>query len=87
MTRVQSKFLEKVVKGASVFVGTALLVYGFYLMFLYLGYDNEQASGLAFITTIGGSIIYLAVGMAWQQAKYEVEEETRRVEQALKGKL
>lgn len=85
MTRVQRKFLQKIRAGLAVFSAVIAFTAGVIFLYRFFGFDAEAASSLGLLTVMVVSIGGFFLESAWRQSKREVEEETRKVEEALRG--
>lgn len=87
LTRVQRRFLSKITKAVMGFVVLAAGMVAAYFLLKTLGLEHGDASiGAALIVIILG-MIGSGLKMMWEQCCYEIERETQRVEDALKGKI
>ena len=87
LTRVQRRFLSKINKA---FIGLVLIAVSMsigYFGLITLGFNHEQSVSGAMAGVLILGLIASGIKMAWEQSKYEIERETQRVEDALKGKL
>jgi len=84
-TRIQRRFFKKIAGGVLIAFGS-ITVTVLCIMFWHhgIGLDKDTAGAAGLITVLGTFMGVTGVQIAWSRAKWEVEEETRKVEEALK---
>lgn len=87
LTRVQRRFLTKIAKAVMGFAVLGVCMVAAYMLLRTLDLEHGDASiGAALIVIILG-MIGSGLKMVWEQSCYEIERETQRVDDALKGRL
>ena len=86
--KIICKFLSKMGKGL-LFAALGAAVTWLAILFWHtvMNFESDAAAAAGMVTVIVVSLIVTSAQMAWNSAKYEVEDEYRRVQDALKGKL
>ena len=88
LNRVQRRFLSLLAKGTSIAVGSAAVTAAVYAVLVqYLGLEHKDALGLSMLCIAMITLVTWGVRMLWDRAEWEVYQETRQVEDALKGRL
>jgi len=87
LNRVQRRFLSLLAKGTGIAVGSAAVTGTIYFMLVqYLGLDHKDALGLSMLCIALVTLMTWGIRMVWDRAEWEVYQETRQIEDALRGK-
>lgn len=86
LTRVHKRFLKYLGTGLGIMATSIAVSIAFVEGYKYLGFDREESSALGLASVLILAVIGYTIELAWRKAKWDIEYETRKVEEALKGK-
>lgn len=88
LNRVQKRFLIKILQGIGIAFVSVITCFACILFWRYIvGLEKDVSALAGMITVIAGTFAYTGLQIAWSKSKWEVEEETRKIEQALKNEV